>query len=101
MKHKHYEAIIGWAEGKQIQYLSTSHKGWRDCVDQPLWLSDTEYRIKPDEPKDFAVSARVQFKDGTLTGNYLEFAKTGAQNVEFLFDGETQELKAIRRIKID
>ena len=51
-----------------------------------------------EEKKDFAVSACVKFKLG-VQGDYLEFSKIGNHNVEFVFDGTTQKLKALRRIK--
>jgi hypothetical protein len=54
--------------------------------------------VLPEEASDFAVSACVKFKLG-VAGDYLEFAKVGKHNVEFVFDGETQKLKALRRIK--
>jgi hypothetical protein len=54
--------------------------------------------VLPEEASDFAVSACVKFKLG-VAGDYLEFAKVGKHNVEFVFDGTTQKLKALRRIK--
>jgi len=54
--------------------------------------------VMAEEKKDFAVSACVKFKLG-VQGDYLEFSKIGNHNVEFVFDGTTQKLKALRRIK--
>ena len=99
MKHKHYDVIVAWAEGKTVQVLDESEK-WSDViVEFPMFDKRGEYRIKPEEQKDFAVAARIEFKLGQA-GDYLDFAKTGAHNVEFVFDGETHELKALRRIKL-
>jgi len=95
MKHKHAELIKQWADGAEIQCKNVYNE-WLDS-DSPSWDDDTEYRLKPEEKKDFAVSACVKFKLG-VQGDYLELAKIGNHNVEFLFDGTTQKLKALRRL---
>ena len=96
MKHKHAELIKKWADGAQIQ---VKYDEWQD-TDSPTWDEEFEYRIKPEEKSDFAVSANVVFKLG-LNGDYLEFSKTGKHNIEFVFDGTTQKLKATRPFKND
>lgn len=46
MRHKHYNEIVAWAEGKPVQ--TRDFRGvWRD-VTVPLWESNYEYRIKPE-----------------------------------------------------
>ena len=95
MKHKHSELIKKWADGAKIQWKS-HYDDWID-IDCPDWSEDNEYRIKPEEKQDFAVSACIKFKLG-VQGDYLEFSKIGNHNVEFLFDGTTQKLKALRRL---
>lgn len=96
MKHKYSELIKKWADGAQIQ---VKYDEWQD-TDSPGWDEEFEYRIKPEEKSDFAVSANVVFKLG-LNGDYLEFSKTGKHNIEFVFDGTTQKLKATRPYKND
>jgi len=96
MKHKHAELIKKWADGAQIQ---VKYDDWED-TNSPQWNEEFEYRIKPKEKSDFAVSANVVFKLG-LNGDYLEFSKTGKHNIEFVFDGTTQKLKATRPFKND
>ncbi len=97
MKHKHAELIKQWADGAQIQYKNSNDNNWND-VEYPSWHPSTgEYRIKPEEKQDFAVSACIKFKLG-VQGDYLELAKIGNHNVEFVFDGTTQKLKALRRL---
>lgn len=49
MKHKHYNCIVAWAEGKKIQYRG-GYSSWIDCVDTPSWRDDWDYRIKPSNP---------------------------------------------------
>jgi len=96
MKHKHAELIKKWADGAQIQ---VKYADWED-TENPSWNKEFEYRLKPEEKPDFAVSANVVFKLG-LNGDYLEFSKTGKHNIEFVFDGTTQKLKATRPYKND
>jgi len=96
MKHKHAELIKKWADGAQIQ---VKYADWED-TENPSWNKEFEYRLKPEEKPDFAVSANVVFKLG-LNGDYLEFSKTGKHNIEFVFDGTTQKLKATRPFKND
>ena len=97
MKHKHAELIKKWAYGAKIE-MCVGPDDWRDVY--PTWDEQFEYRIKPEEKNDFAVSANVIFKLG-LNGVYLEFSKTGKHNIEFVFDGTTQKLKATRPFKND
>ena len=47
MKHKHYDAIIAWANGAQIE--QQYENGWM-LIDQPQWRDYFEYRIKPAKP---------------------------------------------------
>ena len=49
-KHKHYDLIVAWAEGKQIQWYRTSTREWFD-VNIPSWSKDDTYRIKPEPVK--------------------------------------------------
>lgn len=44
MKHKHYEQIVEWANGKEIEYFDAGV--WRTTND-PVWDHDTQYRVKP------------------------------------------------------
>ena len=44
MKHKHYDLIIAWAGGAQIEQLFPDL--WKP-VDNPQWLEKHQYRIKP------------------------------------------------------
>jgi len=46
--HVHQEAIIAWANGFPIQYLSKKRNYWV-CTTSPSWRLDTCYRVKPPE----------------------------------------------------
>jgi len=69
-----------------------------------IWNKDKtkliSVEVMPEEKPDFAVSANVIFKLG-VQGDYLEFSKTGKHNIEFVFDGTTNKLKATRPYKND
>jgi hypothetical protein len=45
MRHKHYDMIIAWADGAEIQRLVSG--AWFDCDVNPNWDVSGEYRIKP------------------------------------------------------
>ena len=49
MKHKHYDLIIAWANGAEIQSRNDISVCWEDNP-RPMWAHDTMYRIKP-EPR--------------------------------------------------
>jgi hypothetical protein len=46
--HKHAELIKAWADGAVIQVKNGN--AWEDCVLDPFWTPEAEYRIKPAEP---------------------------------------------------
>jgi hypothetical protein len=48
MKHKHYDMIVAWAEGKKIQFCNQTGK-WEDLCSTSAWWEDYGYRIKPEE----------------------------------------------------
>jgi hypothetical protein len=50
MKHKHYDCIVAWAEGKTIQKFNDNKGQWEDVSGPPFWVNSFQYRIKP-EPK--------------------------------------------------
>lgn len=45
-----YECKRAYAEGKQIQHVSYSND-WIDCKGEPDWENESNFRIKPEEPK--------------------------------------------------
>jgi hypothetical protein len=49
MKHKHYDMIVAWAEGKQIQNFNENTGEWQDLIAPPYWIQNFQYRIKPEE----------------------------------------------------
>jgi hypothetical protein len=62
MKHKHYDYIVAWAEGKEIQ--CKDHYGdWITVLGATSWSESNEYRIKP---RPFRA-----FREVPLNGGYI------------------------------
>ena len=96
MKHKHYECIVAFAEGKKIQYKLPSDIQWLDCHNTPMWYLDIEYRIKPKSKPDIVkyVIADVEDESYIVTKDKWE-----CDNLKLIFDGETGKLKSAEVIK--
>jgi hypothetical protein len=45
-KHKHYDCIIAFANGKEIQYYASDVNDWVD-IKEPTFVLSTKYRVKP------------------------------------------------------
>ena len=47
--HKHYDLIIAWAKGAEIQVLGSDNITWYDvATGSPVWCNTSVYRLKPD-----------------------------------------------------
>ena len=97
MKHKHYECIVAFAEGKKIQYKLPSDIQWLDCHNTPMWYLDIEYRIKP-EPKLDVVRYCCIFSPNVEEIN-LTSCPCDFDNLKLTWDGETGKLKDAEVIK--
>ena len=89
MKHKHYDMIVAWAEGEQIQFESKLGE-WRDIA-YPVWDNEVKYRVKP-EPKPDVVRERCVAAWTGISTNLCP-------NLRLTFDGETGELKSAEVLK--
>jgi hypothetical protein len=94
-RHKHADIIHAWAEGTTIQVYSKQY-GWLDIGDQPTFINDNQYRIKP-EPKPDIVKEYHLFLD-VLDG--LTVSPFRERNVRLIFDGETTKLKSVEMIDV-
>jgi hypothetical protein len=54
MKHKHAELIKSWADGAEIECKDYDSRWY--ATNSPMWHDHTEYRIKPEPPKELAQS---------------------------------------------
>lgn len=98
-KHKHYDVIVAFAEGKTIQWRG--QRGWEDWDglgnQAPTFHADAKYRIKP-EPKPDVVSYVVS----TQTSPHVHLSAVyqyGYENIKLIRDGETGKLKSVELIK--
>lgn len=90
MKHKHYDMIVAWAEGKQIQ-VKACNLIWEDR-EKPLWAADREYRIKPMRNPDMYKYVEVKaVRDGICKWNTC---LSDEANLGLIFDSETGKLKS-------
>ena len=65
MKHKHYDCIVAWAEGKEIE-VKVADKWY--YAESPAWDIDYEYRIKKEpeiEVKYFSLDSRGDYTQVT------------------------------------
>ena len=95
MKHKHYDCIVAWAEGKKIQVKEYGSTIWEDLHCTPSWSSHVNYRIKPEPKPDFSTYLTVVRNH---TGNQTPL-RYHSDNVKFTYDGETGELKSAEVLK--
>lgn len=60
MKHKHYDVIVAWAEGKPIQCRPCGETFWSEVMkENPTWSDHFEYRVKPKpEPETWPKTIR-------------------------------------------
>lgn len=101
--HKHAKLIKAWADGAKIQVRFYGND-WQDIeCNKPLWITDYEYRIKP-EPKPDVILYASWFRKtiGNTTGD-KDLAlcwQWGCDGVlSITMDGETGKLKAAEVLK--
>ncbi len=47
-KHKHYDVIVAWAAGDEIELRSKNSSDWLPLTwSDPTWEDNMEYRVKP------------------------------------------------------
>lgn len=87
--HKHVELIKAWADGAEIQLKSSGI--WCDYSrgDNPTWLPDHEYRIKPEVKPDM-----VEYYKATIWSVGGRYKPTKDSNLKLVFDANTGELKS-------
>ena len=83
MRHKHYDVIVAWAEGKEIEY-QTALGAWHSTNLCPLNEYET-YRIKP-EPRPDVV------KEYYAEHTYV-YESDFTKHLRLTFDGGTGKLK--------
>ena len=86
-RHKHYETIVAWASGKDVEFLDASAGKWYSLTGANMvcWNSNNEYRIKPEPKPDFV-------REGFMSSHMIWYPATDP-NLRLTFDGETGKLK--------
>jgi len=106
MKHKHYDLIVAWANGAEIEIKLQGESVWtgyhKDTY--PSWCLSHEYRVKPKPPVvRYAVAPRPAV-DGLNKNGFQSFLlqytsiQTPLDNVKFTFDGETGVLLSVEKL---
>ena len=88
--HVHAEAIKAWADGAEIEYLSTITGKWTDMPSTLGWYDFVTYRIKQSKPKDKHMEALIVLSPHA--GPLLYAAAPDEANCILVFDGETNKL---------
>ena len=52
--HVHAETIKAWADGKPVEWRICAPEDWQ-LIENPGFVKDYEYRIKPEEVVDYAL----------------------------------------------
>ena len=92
MKHKHYDMIVAWAEGKTVQNFNDRRMCWEDLTSNPYWIDNFQYRIKPEPKPDWFKRIRVQtFGEDICRWDISHYPNA---NLKLTFDGETGKLKS-------
>ena len=97
--HKHAEIIKAWADGREIEYLWEGM--WMTIPKNPMWPSESIYRIKPEPKPDVDLAYFVE--DNTNDCDILPKVKWKGtwhlSNLKLTFDGETGALKSAEVLK--
>ena len=83
-RHKHADAIIAWAEGKDVQVWDEGAKCWCDLtVETPAFKGD-KYRIKPPTKKCRVALFKINSGSYALAINSQDYADTVEQREDFV-----------------
>lgn len=88
--HKHAGLIKLWADGFEIEYLSTITEKWTDMPSTLGWYDFVSYRLKPTKPKDKHMEALIVLSPHA--GPLLYAAAPDEANCVLVFDGTTGKL---------
>jgi hypothetical protein len=94
MKHKHYDMIIAWAEGKEVQFKNLDNN-WEFVGTCPIWVEKFEYRIKPMPKPDYVKIFYLESHPflGLRFSEEINPIQGKTKRISCTFDGETGHLK--------
>lgn len=100
MKHKHADVLIAIAEGKKVQWKSTSCINWQDASFMPftpLVHVELEWRIKPEPKPDVVKYIHFDADSGGdclwITDDLESSQSHWDLHLKVVIDGETGKLK--------
>lgn len=106
MRHKHYNYIVSWAEGKQIQERLGRGAEWKDVGLNGAAIcfsNSSDYRIKPEPKPDSTRWAYLKeaqpWSDRTSQATLWTETRCPGDNLKATFDGETGQLKSVEIVK--
>ena len=88
--HKHAGLIKLWADGFDIEYLSTITGKWTTMPSNTGWYDFVTYRLKPTKPKDKHMEALIVLSPHA--GPLMYAAAPDEANCSLVFDGTTNKL---------
>lgn len=94
--HVHAELIKQWADNPKLELQAkyTPDGTWHNLSGMPPWLTSTEYRIKPKEPKPDVVRY-MQVEQSYVSQHAVDDSnKYTYDNLKLTFDAETGKLKS-------
>ena len=89
-KQKHYDLIVAWANGAQVEMQDLRTKEWHTQC-HPGWFDCLPYRIKPQPKPDIVHETLITLSP--FAGPMLYAASPSEANCVLVFDGETGKLK--------
>ena len=97
--HKHAKEIKAWADGAEIEYL-TSSATWRTS-ETPGWYENTEYRIKPQPKPDVVWFMGFSTDEGGVCYMDLRHLMVALwqHQLKITIDGETGKTKSAEVLK--
>jgi len=94
MKHKHYDLIVAWANGAEIEFWNARVHKWERAT-SPQWSISGLYRIKPEPKPDIVLYGMIILNEKQIIPvNAAPWLNKHTDNLKLIFDGETRELKS-------
>jgi hypothetical protein len=101
MKHKHYDCIVAWADGAEIQWLSILTGHWEDVdMNGKNWHEHYKYRIKPEPTPDVVKIFYLESHPflGLRFSEEINPIKDKTKRISCTFDSTTGKLKAVEMV---
>ena len=97
--HKHADLIKAWADGAEIEFYDQRYNEhrWKLCGEYPYFQPEVEFRIKPEPKPDVVFYGRIlmPYFDAPPRVNGLGLMQGSLDNLKFVFDGTTGQLKSV------